>query len=68
MFPSFLSYARLDAKNNPFFNDFFDRLTGLLSRWLNHDAETVCFRDDQSLDLGERWTPSLTQALLSSQL
>jgi FxsC-like protein len=61
----FLSYARLDGENNPYFEQFKKELYGeLIANGIPNPRER-CFLDGDTIQLGDNWSDAIENALRS---
>ena len=62
----FFSYARLDA--NPDLDGFYEKLSDEVRRRSGRKPDEVAFRDEEGIQLGERWDKSVGEALHHSKV
>ena len=68
----FLSYARNDAKGDPWLKEFYERLARGVSQAAalasGLEPEDIGFIDDRGIESGTQWTDELAEALQSSRV
>ena len=58
-----LSYARLDARDDPYLRRFFDELKTEVRRRAGIEPGDICFIDQENIEPGEEWSPELAEAI-----